>query len=814
LFGRWPIALAAIAVLAGAVLLRGLGDFGLWDPQERQLADRQVPRRAGTVGELDAMVRPAVLTSLAPRPAPSPTGAVPPSAPAATSDLSCLRVPPHGALARSLTPRAAAWGRDLDDSDAGRRFPLAMLGILTVLATAGIALRTSGPRACVLTGLVMLSMPLLVLQSRQLTSEIGTPAGGALVLYGLVAFGRGRRSVLGVLDGIVSVAAIAVGCVIGFAAGGALLGLLVPLGAFAAAGGLGAPACLTGWRWLRRRWPTPPGSEVGPPGHTSPGAIVDQLKALMATLATIAIAGVLLYQLYDLVAVEDLPPGSTQAPLREVLGRVIVPSKCWSSALGGILLPTDDLKSIYDSTFEQIGYGTYPWGVLAPIAIGALLAGADRERRRVGGLALAWAGAAWIAGEIFQRRVGFTLYAGFPALALALGCWLDAWFTNARIGEANGAHSNASALLIATFAVLGALVLGKDMFAFADKLPPEGSVNLPSLLVGGGSVPYPTTARVALFAPRLWVLVLGVVVALSFALALALPLRRIARAAFATTFGATALVAAFWAFAWQAELGEHLSSKVLFDSLHELAHYGDSIILMGDLGDAPRDYGSDLVTETVTTRDPVIAALGRPNRVFAIVPQTELCQLHHDMAHKSYFVVDDRNIKSLLISNRVDGTTDKNPLRDTILHEPPKSIRFRPKGRVVWDNRIELLGWDMPTTVPRGSKFQVRTYYKVLQPISGAWHVLYHFDGPLRFNGDHMPIDDHCTTGQWAIDDYIVDTTTVVAGGTAFQSGSYDVWTGFWTGSAPNFKNMPLSAAPGDMRDTTDRVKITTITLD
>jgi hypothetical protein len=184
------------------------------------------------------------------------------------------------------------------------------------------------------------------------------------------------------------------------------------------------------------------------------------------------------------------------------------------------------------------------------------------------------------------------------------------------------------------------------------------------------------------------------------------------------------------------------------------------------------------------------------------------------LAHKAYFVVDDRNQKSLLVSNRVDGTTDVNPLRDKILHEEPKEIAFRPKAKIVWDNRIQLLGWDMPNSVRRGSKFQVRTYYKVLQPVGSAWHVLYHFDGPLRFNGDHMPIDDRCSTSQWAVNDFIVDTTTVIAGGTAFPSGSYEVWTGFWTGSAPNFKNMPLSEAPGDLRDTTDRVKITTITVE
>ena len=42
--GRWPVALACVIALAAAVLLPGLGTFGLWEPQERQLADRVAPR--------------------------------------------------------------------------------------------------------------------------------------------------------------------------------------------------------------------------------------------------------------------------------------------------------------------------------------------------------------------------------------------------------------------------------------------------------------------------------------------------------------------------------------------------------------------------------------------------------------------------------------------------------------------------------------------------------------------------------------------------------------------------------------------------
>ena len=206
----------------------------------------------------------------------------------------------------------------------------------------------------------------------------------------------------------------------------------------------------------------------------------------------------------------------------------------------------------------------------------------------------------------------------------------------------------------------------------------------------------------------------------------------------------------------------------------------------------------------------------RSTRVFAIAPQSELCTLHREVAGKPYFVIDDRNVRNLLLSNRVDGAIDRNPLRTAILHEEPRDIPFRPKGKVVWDSRIQLLGWDLPRKVARGERFDVTLYYKVLQPVGGSWKSLMHFDGRAgrAGNGDHDPIGGRCPTSTWQLGDYIIDHFTASAGGGAFPGGTYDVWIGFFTGSNPNWRNMTVSEAPGDMRDNVDRVKITTIGLD
>jgi hypothetical protein len=505
----------------------------------------------------------------------------------------------------------------------------------------------------------------------------------------------------------------------------------------------------------------------------------------------------------------------TPPPAREVFGKAIIPDGCYSWALGGIWRPEDDLRMIYDSTFEQIAYGTFPWGLIAPIAMAALLTAADPRRKLLGAVTLAWAGAAWVAGEVFQRKVGFTVYAGFPALAIAVGAWLDGVLARRAHGEPDAMPPGAK--LIALFALLGMLDLGKDMQSFAERLT--------SLFVGNDAVPYPTQSRLVFLPTKAWVMIIGGIIALGFAIAMSAwrdgdsPrdrwFKRFATGNAIAAIGATIVLAAFWTAIWQPRLALNLSSKAMFETYQALAKPGDELLVMGDLGQAPFSYTTK-PPQTVPDRTQIIAALARPNRVFAIAPQTELCTLHREVAGKPYFVVDDRNQRNLLLSNRVDGTTDKNPLRTAIVHDEPEDIRTRPKGKVVWDNRIQLLGWDIPKTVPRGAPFDVVIYYKILQPVGGSWKTLMHFDGPAgrAGNGDHEPIGGRCPTSTWQPGDYIIDRFSTRAGGGAFPGGVYDVWLGFFTGSAPNWKNMTVTEAPGDMRDNVDRVKITTIGLD
>jgi protocatechuate 3,4-dioxygenase beta subunit len=152
------------------------------------------------------------------------------------------------------------------------------------------------------------------------------------------------------------------------------------------------------------------------------------------------------------------------------------------------------------------------------------------------------------------------------------------------------------------------------------------------------------------------------------------------------------------------------------------------------------------------------------------------------------------------------------PLSTTIMADEPRDIRARPPGRVVWDDRIELVGWNVPNTVRLGQDIEIALYYKVLRPVDGAWKIALHLAGPGWLNADHEPGDGQCPTSIWKPGEVIVDRfTTRLA--TDQRTGSYEVRIGFFTGWAPSWRNLPISDAPPELRHPSDGLVLTTIVV-
>jgi hypothetical protein len=618
-----------------------------------------------------------------------------------------------------------------------------------------------------------------------------------------------------IVDLLVAGAAAIGGAWLAFLGGGALLGWVPPLAAIALAGGLGWGLGLAGARllWYAR---------IPVIGAFSPRFAIGRRRPLrdvirlssdeaaqgiaswLTTLATIVVLAVLAYQVYD---VQDMAPGT-----REILGKSFVPTECWSEWLGGIWRAHDDGKATYDSMFEQAAFGMYPWSVFAPVALAGLALGLVGERHRWGGrVLLAWAAVAWVCASVFERKVGFALYGGFPACAIAVGVWLDRLLDGIEADRGEGKGSPVG-LLIGLWVFLGMLAIGKDLQSFPDKLT--------SLLVSSDSIKYPAKLHL-----KSGILALGVLTGVAFAigtwvLAIDVPsksswrylARRSAPWAIYASLLFTTLFGIFWAQIWQPGLSHALSSKNVFSVYRRLQHGDEKLGILGDMGNAPRYY-ADGPLETVKSRDDLVGFLAAEERVFALAPANELCAIHRTFAGKPYYVLDDSNSRFMLLSNQLGGARDRNPLPGMIMRTQPEGIGT--EFHATFDDRIELIGYTMPRSVPLRSKFTMTLYFHVKKQVAGAWTIFAHFDyRGQRFQGDHKPIRDRCATSFWQEGDYVVDTFEVEAGDLTNEGGNYQVLIGFFTGTNPNWKNMNVTQAPPGAKDKADRVLLGTIQVE
>ena len=748
----WPLFAGVVAVL---VLLPGIWSFGMWEPHEIRIADEARARHAAddSTDESDE---------------PAPT---------ANKD----RGP-------QLTEWAIARGiSTFGQSELGARLPLTLLGITAVMAIFFLGLRLGSPRAGLLAALVFVTFPLVVFQSRQLMSDIGAVAGSSLMMLGLVGLawprrGRGKHPLwLYPIDVVV----LAVGAAISYFSAAMFLGWFVPFGAVAIASIAGA--------LLVRTHRAADADAAGTEWSRNHLIVVGAACAIIAVVAFICV----FWPVYDW---RDPVPGT-----RQIFGYSYIPTEQFAEALGGTWRLRDDLESTFDSLFEQIAYGAFPWVVLAPIAIAHLMTGPrDGRNAWAGYIVVAWTVIAWVVATIMARKVGPVLYPALGALALAIGLWLDDLLSSRRAADA-GEDAPAGGLpvrmpLVALVALLGAFVLAKDLQEFPDQLT--------SIHMLDSTLKYPKGTSI-----KLGLLVFGALFGLAMFVGVWLwrprrdqPIGIRAAVFFAGRYGVHAgvafglMFAVFLAQVWTPALSKKLSSKHLFSVYRQLESAGDKLGVMGNTGSGPKYYaGGDY--EKLTSRTDLIEFLKREERVFALAPASELCPVHREAKEGfDYYVLDDSHARFLLLSNKLKddkGEKDRNPLATAILREEPTDIETPVSAN--FDNKIELIGVDMPRSVGRGDSFTMKLYFKVLKPIGGSWKLFIHFDGgSLRFQGDHDPINGRCGTTFWQEGDYIVDTFEVEAGDMTYAKTDYRAWIGFFYGSSGNWKNMPVVSAEKD----------------
>ncbi len=726
-------ALLALLLLVGIFLLPGISSFGLWDPHEVRLVE----------------------------------GA---SEPIPTAEL----WKPANAIRPRLPLLAIKYGLSVfGTSELGARLPMALLA-LAICATVFLHFAWRGRvRAGLLAGVVLLTTPTLFLGARQASLHLLPMLGQLLAITGLSALCLPRQG-RAVVDGILGLVLAVIGCAIGLLTTGSMMGIAVPAIAVAVTlalteGPLAHELFLTSLAGLGLAMPL---RQI---------LVVTQLRSslvmgLGVALLVLGLLGALLtrrpiWLLGSLIGVALFPalPSSING---------------YSGWLAGIPRwpPHRDMQA--DSLLKTLGFSLFPWVALVPAALAQLfdpptsepsakaIGASDSEPETAAGseppllsafpslLLLSWLAVGYLLHTLQTAIAQEMAFASAPAVALLVGNYLDRLLDGRRAPLAAAVCSGLLAVFIARD-----FFFGPEQYLSAQLTEllkwPAVQAGTDPLISQGGQI----------------VSTLGILLAVVFGLGLFWNKRRAvwllpASAALLSLFAMHGLVPA---------VTRHVSYRGIYTKYEKLG--GGDLGLYGVQKSSARIYGQKSVEIpsladlfTFLTKDP-------QKRAFAIVGAGEMAALdvHSFQNNLPYYVVDDSNSQFLLLSNRLGpGEKDLNPLRRLVSTQKPQ---IQTELHATFDDKIELIGYEIPTDVQRGTEFVIKLHYQVLAPVLGNYRVFLHFDGPsARINGDHIPLGGKYPTNYWTRGQYITDEYRMSTSRLNQSAGYYTVFTGFWPG--------------------------------
>jgi hypothetical protein len=775
-----------IALFAVVLVLPRLGSFGFWDPWELKIAEH-ARDMAGSSSLFDVTV-----------------------------DKRFTAEPPLDLVLSAVGMRVFSVG------EFGGRVGNALCAILAILAVYWAGLGLFRRRAAILAALALGSLPLFVLEARQIVSDMPLVAALALALGGFGRYawpGDGIRRIRHLL-----IASVGLG--MGLLAGGALLGVALPC--LAVAGSL-----LVGFGLRPRLDGGQGGAEicargVGPdvPADVSfgRGLILQNARGRVAMVAVVVV-GIVLF-------IVTLATGNVAGKFSLLLGgvpRVGAPS------------------TTFEYLIRQLGFGLFPWSALAVFALGRPLirlgGGNEPDGDRYAFVQLyllVFAAFGFALSSFFVHMTGEARFVALAPIALAIGALLDEALEGDRAEPVLG-------LLIAT----GTMVVARDF-----DITPEELVSVHTL----AKVHWPPTLKMGPLFLAIGVLFAGGVytglatrgralgrVAMRELGAAGPWRRRIEKAVVEVgRYGIQAALAVALIFAFTLgqylvpSLSKHLSFKPLLESYRRFATHGERIGRFKVEAQGAGFYSHKEMVDLPTTERVAEFLRGR-DRVFALVSATELAPLDVALktAHVGYFVVDGSSSRFLLVSNRLDGEKDENPLKKDVWMAPvlptvvasgpnPPEGAVKPEGVVkpegavkmewpdqpapwkwripmhtMFEDAIELVGADFPPSIRRPGTIPLTLYFRVYKKPKPGFRVFVHFDAPgePRLLGDHPLLNGTFPTDYWLPGEYIRDRYDVDVPLMTTPAGKYTVLMGFWPGGEG--KRLKITAGSNDGGDRT-----------
>lgn len=791
--GRIYGSIAAVVTLAS--LFGPISSSGIWDPFELRVAD---------------LARRIALNLL--------------GAKGLALDGSTNTVPTLGELARGQLPftSVAVGFRLFGLHEWAGRLPLALWGLVGVLATYIVVARLADRAAAAFSAVALATMPLYFLQARTMLGDIVIMSSLAVAVAGLslavfddelATFKRG----LALLVGLVGMGA-------GYATRGAAIGVAIP-------------ALGVGVAWLLVRQTRRSKDRTG--------------NALAVTSLVIGAVAV----------------GLT---FKALLKSHSDPTQY--SAIIGSAYETQRMFPTFETTIHQLGHALFPWSAFIPLAVGRVLgaphgiAGSERNREIALRLTMLVTSALGFGVyTLLTPSVGILPFGPVFAFAVIAGIAL-------RDFERGAPGSRTAAMVLAAFAVLfyydfknfpekgfSAFVVEAARFPDSFKQPGDRWLKVATVVCMGlffasfaertnpkekrfvlaEYVAWPKTLR-TIWAGNLWFVFLVAEAALCgyavlallsqthfhwkqfqtlgafprlvaqvgwFVLPLAtvlLPplvilLRDASRAFFARVPVTRAAVATLGivlgglvlSVGYYPALAAQISPKEVFDSYKKHAKAGEPLGLLGvGAGSASYYAGRDVPSfENAAAAFQFLNQQGGERR-WLVAKSSDLPQLNSSyraVGQGNIPVIDARSSEILLVSNVLGpGEKNENPFDDAILDQEP-----RPLHPMVANlgGQVDVLGWDVTDkgkvvdSVVPSKKYDFVIYYKVVGAISGNWETFIHIDGQQRrFNGDHPTLGGKYPLHLWRVGDYVADRFEFVLE-PFFTPGDYDVFFGLYIGS-------------------------------
>jgi hypothetical protein len=263
---------------------------------------------------------------------------------------------------------------------------------------------------------------------------------------------------------------------------------------------------------------------------------------------------------------------------------------------------------------------------------------------------------------------------------------------------------------------------------------------------------------------------------------------RLSRASF-TMLGAL-VAGGTLSFGYFPGLAAQLSPKEAFESYSRLAHPGEPLALLSVRSRAAAYYsGSEAPAFTDVNQAFAWLTDKKSERRWLLLKADDLQRmnsLYRAQNQKNLPILDGRSSQILLASSQLGDHANESSLATMVLDGPITPVHTLD---VMFEDQLAAIGWEITDkkghiveSVVPSTSYHLRTYYRVVRPITGSWKAFVHIDGQQRrYNGDHNVLDGKYAMNLWHPGDVIVDDLEFQLEPN-FTPAGYTLYFGFFAG--------------------------------